>query len=76
MTLVLNLPPDMEAAIQQDAARQGTTPEALALDGLQRLYPAPPGQAAFTPVIPLEALERESLYADEDVDDGDSDMAA
>ncbi len=39
MTLLLDLPPEMETAIRQDADRQGTTPEALALDGLRRLYP-------------------------------------
>ena len=38
MTLILDLPPDVEDAIRQDADRLGITPEALALSDLRRLY--------------------------------------
>lgn len=38
MTLTLNLPPEVEAALAEDARRRGTTPEELALDNLRRSY--------------------------------------
>ncbi len=39
MTLVLDLPPGVEATLAREAAQQGTTPESLALDGLRQLFP-------------------------------------
>ena len=35
MTLILDLPPGVEAALAREARQRGTTPEALALDELQ-----------------------------------------
>lgn len=65
MTLILDLPAGMEAAIQQEAERQGTTPERLALDGLRRLFPetdldttlaAPRSRPAAMTVVDLKPL--------------------
>lgn len=43
MTLILNLPPGVEAALAREARQRGTTPEALALDELrQRFVEMPP----------------------------------
>ncbi|MEM8638030.1 MAG: hypothetical protein AAGG51_04305 [Cyanobacteria bacterium P01_G01_bin.54] len=40
--LTLSLPPDLAAPLQEEAQRQGTTPELLALDYLrQRFAPEP-----------------------------------
>ena len=47
MTLTLDLPPDLEDALAEDARRQGMTPEKVALDSLRRLY-APPLTPAIT----------------------------
>ena len=38
MTLTLELPPDLEDALAEDARRKGTTPEKIALDNLRRSY--------------------------------------
>ncbi len=38
MTLILELPAEVEDALAQEARRRGTTPEGLALDDLRRLY--------------------------------------
>ncbi len=40
MTITLDLPPDVEGVLTQEAQRQGTTPESLILEDLRRLYPA------------------------------------
>ncbi len=42
----ITLPPDLENRLAEEAARRGTTPELLALDGLRQLFtptPAPAG---------------------------------
>ena len=42
----ITLPPDLESRLTDEAARRGTTPELLALDGLRRLFsPQPDGVA-------------------------------
>ena len=38
MTLTLELPPDVEGALAEDARHQGTTPEQLVLDDLRQRY--------------------------------------
>ncbi len=38
MTLILNLPPDVETALAADARRKGTTPERLVLHNLRQQY--------------------------------------
>jgi hypothetical protein len=48
MTLTLELPPDVESALAEDARRKGTTPEELALDNLRRSY-VPPSRAVGPP---------------------------
>jgi len=74
--MVLTLPPNLEAALSEQARRQGIAPEALALDVLHRhLIPAAPpapadewerrllGAASDCGVsLPNEALSREALY--------------
>ena len=41
----ITLTPDLEEALSEEAQRQGTSPETLALDGLRRLYlPIPPAE--------------------------------
>jgi predicted transcriptional regulator len=45
MTLTLELPPDMERALAEEAQRRGTTPERVALENLRRLYPAEDAEA-------------------------------
>ena len=63
MTLTLNLPPEVEAALAEDARRKGTTPEELALDNLRRSYVTPTHEAtsaisatAERPISPMMAL--------------------
>ncbi len=40
MTITLDLPPEVEGMLTQEARRQGMTPEGLILEDLRRLYPA------------------------------------
>ncbi len=62
MTLTLNLPPEVEAALAEDARRRGTTPEELALDNLRRSYVTPTQEPLAAPtaaekrVSPMVAL--------------------
>jgi hypothetical protein len=42
MTLTLELAPEIEAALAEEARRQGTTPESLALKTLRERFNAPP----------------------------------
>lgn len=42
----ITLPPDLENRLAEEAARRGTTPERLALDGLRRLFAPQPDEAA------------------------------
>ena len=81
MTLTLDLPPEVEAALAEDARRKGTTPEELALDNLRRSYvdPAPETPAALPtmvgkPVSPMVALF--ARWAAEDPVTGPEDAAA
>ncbi len=40
--ITISLPPDIEGPLTEEAQRQGTTPESLALDSLRKLFgPAP-----------------------------------
>lgn len=41
MTLTLELPPEVEGALANEARRRGKTPEQLVLDDLRTRYPAP-----------------------------------
>ena len=41
MTLTLELPPEVEGALENEARRKGTTPAQLVLEDLRRRYPAP-----------------------------------
>lgn len=54
MTLTLELPPEVENALAEDARRKGTTPEKAALDGLRRLY-APPVTTREDPTLAIFA---------------------
>lgn len=45
MTLILDLPPGVEAALAREARQRGTTPEALALDELQQRFAEMPPPA-------------------------------
>ena len=38
MTLTLELPPEIEGALAEEAQRQGTTPEQIVLDDLRQRY--------------------------------------
>jgi len=75
--MVVNLPPQLEAAINEQAQRRGVAPEAVALDALRRQFlrnmpPIEPqdewerklfGAAIDCGVaVPDWALSRESLY--------------
>lgn len=40
--ITISLPPDIEGSLTAEAARRGTTPELLALDGLRKLFVSPP----------------------------------
>lgn len=42
MALTLNIPPEIEEALQVEASQRGTTPELLALDSLRERFPAHP----------------------------------
>ena len=53
MTITLELPPEVEAALTEDARRKGMTPEELALDNLRRSYVTPTHEA--TAAIPATA---------------------
>ena len=48
----ITIPADLESRLTDEAARRGTTPELLALDGLRQLF-APPA---------AEAVQATSLY--------------
>ena len=52
----ITLPPDIEAPLAEEAQRQGTTTELLALDNLRKLFPSSPPET--TP--PLQ--DGETLY--------------
>ena len=41
MTLTLELPPEVEGALENEARREGTTPAQLVLEDLRRRYLAP-----------------------------------
>jgi hypothetical protein len=71
MTLILDLPPGVEEALAREAARRGTTPESLALDGLRQLFP----EADDMPKTGAELLaimEREGLFLEPREGDPDS----
>ena len=40
--ITISLPPDIEGLLTAEAARRGTTPQLLALDGLRKLFGSPP----------------------------------
>ena len=41
MTLTLELPPEVEGALETEARLKGTTPAQLVLEDLRRRYPSP-----------------------------------
>jgi hypothetical protein len=57
MTLVLELAPEIEEALREEAERQGTTPELLAQKALGDRFAAPPaqleGQSAYEALKPF-----------------------
>lgn len=60
MTLTLELPSEPEGVLREEARRQGTTPERLAVDGLRRLFApktpdASPNTASVSPTMALFA---------------------
>jgi|GEM_PF-713670 len=58
MTIILELPPEVEAALAEDARRGGTTPERIIAEALKRQYVAPAvaPAAAKKPVSAMVAL--------------------
>ncbi len=74
MTLTLDLPPEVEAALAEDARRKGTTPEELALDNLRRSYITPPVAADTVREDPTLAIFAQ--WAAEDPVTGPEDAAA
>lgn len=76
MTLTLELPPEVEAALAEDARRKGTTPEKVALDGLRQKYVTQTATptAAERPISPMVALFAQ--WAAEDPVTGPEDAAA
>ena|SRR5438874_13751037 len=60
MTLILELPPEIEAALAEEARQQGTTPELLAVKTL-RDYFAPTNGAGQTAPAPQEQSAYEAL---------------
>lgn len=81
MTLTLELPPEVESALTEDARRRGTTPEELALDNLRRSYvisthetPTAVPTTAESPISPMVALFAQ--WAAEDPVSGPEDAAA
>jgi hypothetical protein len=56
--MVITLGPDLEAALNDLARRQGITPEALALSALREKFLAPP-----PPIQPQDEWERRLLSA-------------
>jgi len=75
MTLILDLPPEVEAALAEDARRKGTTPEELALDNLRQKYVAHMALSSTTgkPVSPMVALFAQ--WAAEDATDDPEEIA-
>lgn len=55
--MTLTLPPPLEAALTEQARRKGVTPEALALDVLQRNI------APVSPPVPQDEWERRLFEA-------------
>src|SRR5438105_9173870 len=53
LMLTIILPPDIEALLAEEARKQGTTPESLALAGLRELFAPNP---AGSPPAPTETL--------------------
>ena len=72
MILTLELPPEVEAALAEDARRGGTTPERIIADALKRQYVAPAvaPAAAKKPVSAMIAL-----FAQWDAEDATDDPA-
>ena len=71
MTLTLDLPPEVEAALAEDAWRNGTTPEQIIADNLRK-YVTPTTDKR--PVSPMVALFAQ--WAAEDPVTGPEDAAA
>jgi hypothetical protein len=75
MTLTLELAPDVESALAEDARRKGMTPEELALDNLRRSYAVP---AHENPIAAPSATQRPvsamvALFAQWEVEDATDD---
>ena len=65
MTLTLELPASVEAALARRAAQQGTTPERLALADMERLYPAMgEEEKAIRALTPEERVQHFLAWAD------------
>ena len=62
MTITLDLPPEVEGALTQEARRRGMTPEGLALDELRRLVVAPPTEEAADGDDARQDALRETLF--------------
>ena len=55
--MTITLPPELKQAIEEQAQRQGTTPELLVLDGLRGLF-----MPASTPASPGEGLTMADFF--------------
>lgn len=77
MTLTLELPPDVQAALNEAARRQGRTPEQAALETLRHAYVAepttPPASANPASIDPTLALFAQ--WAAEDATDDPEELA-
>src|ERR1051326_5837253 len=57
ISMTITLPPELKQAIEEQAQRQGTTPELLVLDGLRGLF-----MPASTPASPGEGLTMADFF--------------
>ncbi len=70
MTLTLNLPPEVEGALAQEAQRQGRTLEQIALEDLRRLYAS---EAISPPTAVIATNPMLALFAEWDAEDATDD---
>ncbi len=64
-TLTLELPPEVEGALENEARRKGKTPEQIILEDLRERYPSPA----------LRQNKMQALFAQWDAEDATSDPA-
>ena len=75
MTLTLDLPPEVEAALAEDARRKGTTPTEMILEDLRERYVPAQEAALVSPPARNPMLDLFAQWAAEDATDDPEEIA-